>query len=133
MFDGDAEEKKSVVRSLYESGVVRGDAVISTQVLQEFYVTVTRKVGSPLADDVAESVVRDLALLPVVQIDAPLILAAIGRARRHSLTLWDSLIIEGAIAGGATTLYSEDLQDGLHIGGLTVRNPFAESRGPENG
>ncbi len=124
MFDGDAAEKKSVARGLYESGVVRGDAVISTQVLQEFYVTVTRKLGSPLADDVAESVVRDLALLPVVQIDAPLILAAIGRARRHSLSLWDSLIIEAALAGGATTLYSEDLQDGLQVDGLTVRNPF---------
>ena len=60
MFDGDAEEKKSVVRSLYESGVVRGDAVISTQVLQEFYVTVTRKLGSPLADELGESLFADV-------------------------------------------------------------------------
>jgi predicted nucleic acid-binding protein len=41
-----------------------------------------------------------------------------------TVSFWDALIIDAAIAGGATTLYSEDLQDGLEIDGLTIRNPF---------
>ena len=124
MFDANAPGKQRIARHLYETGVASGVAILSTQVLQEFYVTVTRKLGTPLAEEDAESVVRDFALLPVVQIDPPLILAAIGRARRLRVSFWDALIIDAAIAGGATTLYSEDLQDGLEIDGLTIRNPF---------
>lgn len=123
--DEDVPAKKGVAERLIAEESEAGRASLSTQVLQEFYVVVTRKLKRPLSPERAESAVRALSVLPVVQIDPPLILAAIGRARRYRLSFWDSLIVEAALAGGATTLYSEDLRDGLQIDGLTIRNPFA--------
>jgi predicted nucleic acid-binding protein len=130
--DEDVPTKREAAEHLIAEESEAGRATLSTQVLQEFYVVVTRKLKRPLSPERAESAVRALSALPVVQIDPPLILAAIGRARRYSLSFWDSLIIEAAIAGGATTLYSEDLQDGLQIDGLTIRNPFAPPPTSEN-
>ena len=53
--------------------------------------------------------------------------AAIGLAREHSLSFYDALIVAAAIEAGCDILYSEDMQHGRAIGGLTIRNPFIES------
>lgn len=98
--------------------------LLSTQVLQEFYVVVTKKLLEPLEPDAAESVVRDLSCLPVVAINFDNVLSAIGRSRKMVLSLWDALIIETALIGGATRLISEDLQHGQVIDGLQIENPF---------
>lgn len=79
-----------------------GRAALSTQVLQEFYVNVTRKLASPLPSEVAEARVRDFSELPLVRVDTPLILAAIARSRSLGFSFWDALIVEAALAGGRT-------------------------------
>jgi predicted nucleic acid-binding protein len=56
-----------------------------------------------------------------------MVFRAISRSRRHTLSLWDALIVEAALARGCTRLLSEDLQDGRRFGGLVVENPFARS------
>jgi predicted nucleic acid-binding protein len=101
-----------------------GQVLLSTQVLQEFYVAVTRKLAVPLEAEMAEEVVRNLLVLPIIGIGVDRILAAIGRSRRLQLSFWDALIIEAALAGGADRLLTEELQHGQIIDGLKNENPF---------
>jgi predicted nucleic acid-binding protein len=126
LFDADAPTKQLQVRAILANPALRGRLILSTQVLQEFYVCVTRKLAVPLDPKEAAQTVRDLATWPVVQIDPPLILSGIARSRTEQLSFWDALIVEAALAGGAAHLYSEDLQDGRVIEGLHIVNPFQE-------
>lgn len=125
LFDADAPSKQKRAREILDKQVRGGQALLSTQVLQEFYVTVTRKLASPLDEQTAEQAVRDLASLPMVQLDSALILAAIARSREDRFSFWDALIIQAALSGGAQRLYSEDMQDGRMIEELRIENPFA--------
>jgi predicted nucleic acid-binding protein len=125
LFDADAPSKQKRAREILDKQVRGGQALLSTQVLQEFYVTVTRKLASPLDEQTAEQAVRDLASLPMVQLDSALILAAIARSREDRFSFWDALIIQAALSGGAQRLYSENMQDGRMIEGLRIENPFA--------
>lgn len=125
LYDADAPEKQERAREVFESEASAGHALLSTQVLQEFYVTVTRKLGTPMDAENAEQVVKHLTALPIVQIDAEIVLAAIGRSRGLQLSFWDALIVEAALAGGAHRLITEDLQHGRVIDGLSIENPFA--------
>lgn len=124
LFDNSDPEKKSRAREVFEKGVAADEIVLSTQVLQEFYVNVIRKLPNPLSPEVAEERVRDFSRLPLVRVDASLILAAIARSRRMSFSFWDALILEAALKGGAGRLLTEDLQHGQEIEGLRVENPF---------
>jgi predicted nucleic acid-binding protein len=99
---------------------------LSTQVLSEFYVVVTRKFDPPMSRRAARDVIGAYSAWPVVQVDAALILAASTLEERHTLSFWDALIIEAAVRGGATRLLSEDLQTGRRIRNLTIENPFAQ-------
>jgi predicted nucleic acid-binding protein len=98
---------------------------LSTQVLSEFYVVATRKFHPPMARRAAREVIGAYSAWPVVAVDAALILAASTLEERHTLSFWDALIIEAAARAGATRLFSEDLQTGRRIRGLTIENPFA--------
>lgn len=99
--------------------------VISAQVLAEFYVTVTRKLARPIPADTAAAQVASLAVAATVATDAGLVQEAVELGRRHQLSLWDAMIVRAAVRGGCDVLLSEDLQDGLAVDGVTVRNPFA--------
>jgi predicted nucleic acid-binding protein len=127
LFDQDAPEKKTQAQSLLQQETARNGALISTQVLQEFYVAVTRKLAQPLPYDQATRAVRNLTRLPVVYVDVPLILAAMKTGNSFGISFWDALIVEAAREGGASYLYTEDLQTGQVINGVEVRNPFIES------
>lgn len=98
--------------------------VLSTQVLTEFYVVVTRKFDPPLPRRDARGLVDAYAAWRVVQVDPPLIIAASALEEQHSLSFWDALIIETARRAGADRLLSEDLQHGRRIAGLVIENPF---------
>jgi predicted nucleic acid-binding protein len=97
--------------------------VLSTQVLSEFYVVATRKLGADSA--VVRAMVQELARLPVVGIDPPLVLAAIDGSQTWQISYWDALIIRAAEAAGASHVLSEDLGHGRSYGSITVANPFA--------
>jgi predicted nucleic acid-binding protein len=129
LFDNRDPEKKIRAQQIFAEESERGRAVLSTQVLQEFYWAVTRKLSSPLPAEVAEERVRDFSRLPLVRVDAPMILAAIARSRSQSFSFWDSLVVEAALRAGAGRLLTEDLQHGQRIEGLTVENPFREGAG----
>jgi len=99
--------------------------VVSTQVLQEFYVVSTRKLKSPLSEERAAKAVRGIAKLDVVVVDTALVLAAIDTSCGMRISLWDALIIEAAGRAGCERVLSEDLNAGQMIRGVRIENPFA--------
>jgi predicted nucleic acid-binding protein len=124
LFDQDAPAKRDRAKALFQQEVEAGRFAASTQVLQEFYVAVTRKLAVPLPATDAEEAVRALADLTIAQIDSPLILNAIDRSRSMQVSFWDALIVEAALSVGATCLLTEDLQHGREVNGLRITNPF---------
>jgi predicted nucleic acid-binding protein len=114
------ERAAQILLDLWETGL----GILSTQVLQEFLVTVTTRIPRPLGLDQAEGIIKDLLLWNVVVNDSRAILSAIDLQRRHRYTFWDSLIIQAAISGRAAVLLSEDLQGGQVIDSLKIVNPF---------
>ena len=98
--------------------------VLSTQVIQELYVTLTRKLKPSMSELDAERVVAKLAELPIVPIDRAMVLSAIGTSRRYQLSFWDSLILQAAFTSGCRRVLTEDLQDGFELEGVIVENPF---------
>ena len=96
----------------------------STQVLSEYYVTVTRKLAPGLpVDDAWDDVQSLLSWRPIATDDAVL-RRGHDIEQRYRLGWWDSLIVAAAILQGCPLLLSEDLQDGGTYGGVTVRSPF---------
>lgn len=124
LFDTGAPAKQARVQDYLARHPAPGQLILSTQVLQEFYVAVTRKLAAPVIPAEASQAVRSLATWVTIQVDTPLILSAIKRSQAASLSFWDALIIDAALVGGAACLYSEDFQDGQVIEGMEIVNPF---------
>lgn len=99
--------------------------VLSTQVLQEFDVVVTRRFDPPMKARMARDVVGAYAAWPVVEVDVALILAASELEERHGLAFRDALIVQAAQRAGASRLVTEDLQPGRRPTGVVIENPFA--------
>ena len=114
------EAAREIIAGLWDSGL----GVISTQVLQEFFVNVVQKIPRPMDKQQAKEIVRDLLKWRVVVNTGDSIIDAIDICLRYGYSFWDSMIIEAAIKGGATVLISEDLQDGQVVSGVTIKNPF---------
>ena len=125
LFDADSPDKRKKARALFQKHAEAGDILLSTQVLQKFYVAVTRQLARPLDAVAAAETVSSFAEFPLVQIDSELIVSAIHRSRNKQLSFWDALIVQAAIEGNASTLYSEDLQHGQMQDSLRVVNPFS--------
>jgi predicted nucleic acid-binding protein len=98
-------------------------------VLQEFFVTVTRKMVVPLPADTAGKAVRDLAKPPLVNVDFSMIFAAIGRSRMRGFSFW--LIDSAAVSGGASVLYFEDLPYEQAMDDLKIKYPFIVHQGTQ--
>ncbi|CAM3934582.1 PIN domain-containing protein [Kibdelosporangium persicum] len=98
---------------------------LSTQVLQEFYSVAIRKLDLP--HDRAREIVSVYGEWCATTTDAQLLVSASVLCERYQLSWWDALVVEAALRCGATTLLSEDLQDGQTFGSLTIRNPFVEN------
>ena len=111
-------KSREVVAELAESG----DGVISTQVMQEFFVAATRKIGVPPL--VTKGVLKTFAVFEIVQVSPPLIQEAVDCSILNQLSFWDSLILAAAASAGCTIVYSEDLNSGQGILGVKVQNPL---------
>lgn len=123
-YDPDAGSRHDLARDLVgELGRARRGA-LSIQVLQEFYVNVTRKVAVPLSPSQAQERLRVLSRWPS---HAPLphdVLAAAEIAQQHRVSFWDAMIIRSAAELGCVLLWSEDLNSRQRVSGVEVRNPF---------
>jgi predicted nucleic acid-binding protein len=123
--DRSESRKQPLAQALLDDLWRTRSGVISTQVLQEFYVVATRKFGPPMRRGAAREIVALYGSWPTVQVDVALILAASQLEERHGFSFWDALVVEAARRGGATRLLTEDLQAGRRIGGVSIENPFA--------
>ena len=116
------DRRRGIAKAVLDELWAAGNGVLSTQVLQEFSNVATRKLQ--LSPETARRIVAEYAEWPVVETTAQLIVSASVLHERHRFSFWDAMVVEAALLSGATTLLSEDLQDGRRIGDLTIRNPF---------
>jgi predicted nucleic acid-binding protein len=123
-FDLRETAKRKRALAILEGELDVGDLVLSTQVLQEFYVAVTRKLKRPLSGAEAAAAVDELAKLSIVQIDLAMVLASIADCQRHQFSLWDTLILRAALSANCDRVLTEDLQHGYVFDSLRVENPF---------
>lgn len=114
-----AKRQRAVVL-LDEDGVC-----LSVQVLQEFYVQATRPTRADrLPHDIAVGLISAWTRFRVQSVNMRVLVGALQITQAHGLSYWDSAIVAAAQALGCNVLYSEDMQDGRQIGGLTIVNPF---------
>jgi predicted nucleic acid-binding protein len=125
-FDHSEPAKRAVAKRLLDKALP-GSLVISTQVLQEFYVVTTRKLVRPLRPDQASEAVEHLSALPVVGADADFVRSAIDLSQTSGLSLWDALIVQAAAEARCDQILSEDLEDGTTLQGVRVDNPFRDA------
>ena len=124
-FDTSAGDKQVRAKDLLDRLWHAGTGCVSVQVLQEFYVTVTRKVPKPLSIDEAADRIREFSAWPVFSTKAEDVLAAIALQKRARLHFRDALVVEAAHQLGCTALWTEDLADGQVLQGVRIRNPFS--------
>ncbi len=120
--DASSPEKQQRAVDLFTSHFARRTAIVSLQVLQEYFAAATRKLR--LEPEVAKRKVELLARGIVVRFEPRDIVSAIELHRLHRISFWDALIVHAARQSGASVLYSEDLQAGSVLGGVRVVNPF---------
>jgi predicted nucleic acid-binding protein len=124
--DVDAKAKHDVAKGVLRELWSQRTGFLSMQVLQEFYVNVTRKIASPLPKDFAQAVVNSYSIWCI---DAtPAEIAAAFRIEDESrIGFWDALIVASALKCGATRILSEDLNAQQAISGVQIQNPFAQA------
>jgi predicted nucleic acid-binding protein len=121
------ERKAATADRIIRRGIETRNACISFQVIQECLNTVLRKAEIPLTTDETRQYF-DNVLAPLYRVSASLSLyrRALDLQTRYRYGFYDSLIIAAALDAGCTLLYSENLQDGQRIEGLTIENPYLE-------
>lgn len=117
---GKEESKRERALALIENE----DIGLSAQVLQEFYVTVTRKIEIPMTSAQALEWVEQLEGFPCLSVDASLVKIAAEVSERYRISYWDGAIVSAAQELGAETLFTEDLQHGQRYGRVRAVNPF---------
>jgi predicted nucleic acid-binding protein len=125
--DADAPDKQATSLSLLRDAWQTGNAVLSTQVLQEYFAAVTRKLGVDAA--LARRKVELFGRMEILSTGHDDVLRAIDLHRLHGFSIWDALIVAMALKAQCRVLYSEDMQHGRVIDGLRIANPFKTAEG----
>jgi predicted nucleic acid-binding protein len=115
-----AKQHKAI--ELFSTHRRRGTAVLSLQVLQEYFSAVTSKLAIPA--EIAQKKVEIFTRARIVRFEAADVVAAIELHRLVHISFWDALIVHAARISGAAVLYSEDFQNKAVLGGVRVVNPF---------
>lgn len=114
------EKAIHLIEHLWESET----GVLSIQVLQEFYVNVTRKIAQPLPPEIARSIIENYLSWHVESLMPESVLSASEISERYQLSFWDAMIITAARAAGVKKVITEDLNHGQIIEGIKIENPF---------
>jgi predicted nucleic acid-binding protein len=129
-YDASAGEKKIAAEHLLTRLWETGTGCLSVQVLQEFFVTVTGKVGKRLSVDDATDRVREYGTWKMFAPRADDVLRAIALQQQSMLSFWDAMIVHAAAELGCDVLWTEDLNDGQVIRGVRICDPFARKQRP---
>lgn len=122
--DSSQPEKQAIAFQLIKSLWLENKAMTGIQNLNEYYVTVTRKLKLGLSAEEAWADVLDFMVLEPVELTVGILKEAHILQTRYKFSWWDCLVIAGAKVSGCSLLYSEDLQAGQDIDGLKIINPF---------
>ena len=125
--DVDAKAKHETARTVLRELWSQRTGVLSPQVLQEFYVNVTRKIATPLSRDAARLVVNSYAIWCTETTPAE-IATAFHIEDQSRIGFWDALMVASAAKAGAVRILSEDLNAQQTIAGIRIENPFAQLR-----
>lgn len=117
--------KRGIAENVLTSGQY-GELVLSTQILSEFYVTVTHKLAGRLSETEALQGLDRLGLHPIVPVDTALVRRAVEISRSSQISYWDGLVVAAAACAGCERLLTEDLNDGQEIDSVRVENPFRD-------
>lgn len=120
--DASTLAKQQRASALFDEHFSAGNAVLSLQVLQEYFSAATRKLS--LATEIAQHRVQIFSLANIVRFAVNDVISAIELHRLTKISFWDAMIVHAARISGAKVLYSEDFQHGAVLGGVRVVNPF---------
>jgi predicted nucleic acid-binding protein len=121
--DVDQNQRHQTAREILIELMSNRNGALSPQVLQEFYVTVTRKIAKPLSKRAAREIVEDYSVW-CIDTTAAEVATAFRIEDEAKISFWDALICAAALKSGASILLSEDLNSGQQIAGLRIHNPF---------
>ncbi len=121
--DVDAGRKHQIAKSIVHDLSQQRSGVLSMQVLQEFYVNVTRKIASPLSKSDARAIIDDFSHWCVAASPTDIRQAFLIEDGAR-ISFWDALIIAAAVKAGAVRIFSEDMNHGQTIAGIPIENPF---------
>ena len=123
--DLDAGKKHQIAKTALDELWSERTGVLSVQVLQEFYVNVTRKIPTPLSKNSARLVVNSYSIW-CTETSPNEVSTAFRIEDESGIRFWNALIVSSAVKSGAARILSEDLNDGQRIAGLLIENPFAK-------
>lgn len=127
LFDETDDRKRTIAGRIIKTALENRTACISHQVVQETLNVVTRKLPSPMtAENAQRFLMQVLAPLWQIMPNVAFYRRGLEVQARYGFSFYDSLIIAAALESGCTCLYSEDLQHGQQIEGLTIENPFKD-------
>jgi predicted nucleic acid-binding protein len=121
--DLDQKEKRSIAQRLLIELLKNRSGVLSPQVLQEFYVNVTRKIAKPLTKRAAREIVEDFRVW-CIDTTAIEVTTAFRIEDEAKISFWDAMICASALKAGAEVILSEDMNSGQKVAGIRIENPF---------
>ena len=116
--------KHTRAQEIVQRGIENESAVLSVQVLGEFFNVVTKRIPNPLSPAEAEAVIDLVCILEVVEVDTDMVRQAIAIHGRYGIAYWDALIVAAAERAGCSRILSEDLNAGQAYHAIVVENPF---------
>jgi predicted nucleic acid-binding protein len=121
-----AKEKQKSAAEKIKKLWADNSGVVSLQVLQELFVTLTQKISNPLPQKTAKEIVKQYTAWEVVIPDTLDLFMAIDFQKKYHFSFWDSLIVQTTLKAKCKILLSEDFQSGQLIEELTIKNPFVD-------
>jgi predicted nucleic acid-binding protein len=125
--DIDSGNKHSISRNIVKDLWENRTGVLSTQVLQEFYINVTRKIPSPLSFLEAREIMRSYLCWEIRENTSLSVIRASEIEERYHISFWDALIVVAAHAAKVDRILTEDLNPGQVIEGVFIENPFIKT------
>jgi len=110
-----------IITDLWE----KANGILSNQVLQEFYIVITRKIPKPTSLSEARSIIRNYLKWQIEENNSNSILRASEIQEKYNISFWDALIIAAAQQAGATKIITEDMNSGQTIESILIENPFS--------
>lgn len=124
LFDSRFPAKQERAGELFQQLAAKQTPIVSTQVIQEAFVALTRKLGMDPDEALASLQMMNDAAFIVQPVDLPLVWRAAVRSKDDGISFWDALIVEAALEAQCSVLFTEDRQLGRQVSALAVVNPF---------